>query len=248
VTPHSGQFVAYYRVSTKRQGASGLGLEAQKAAVQRYLDGGKWTLRAEFTEVESGKDDKNRPQLQEALGECDLTGATLIISRLDRLSRDVEFLAKLQKSSVKFKAVDMPEATHLTVHIMAAMAQHEREAISKRTKEALAVAKAKGIKLGAPRVTKAFRQASEKGWRKSVAVRREKADTFATRLDPILKKWQAEAKTKGITLTQEKIAHALNKRGIRTPRGMVGKWTQARVSRVLSRLQRSQDSAGGSES
>jgi DNA invertase Pin-like site-specific DNA recombinase len=96
MTP-SGTLVAYYRVSTKKQGVSGLGLEAQKAAVKQYLDGGKWSLLAEFEEIESGKGDQHRPKLREALRECRLTGATLIVSRLDRLSRDVEFLAHLPK-------------------------------------------------------------------------------------------------------------------------------------------------------
>ena len=138
-------FVAYYRVSTARQGRSGLGLEAQKKAVTDFLNGGSWQLTSEFVEVESGKSD-DRPELEQALAMCDLSGATLVVAKLDRLSRNLAFLAKLQESGAKFVAADMPEANELTIHIMAAVAQAERKAISLRTKEALAAAKARPSK------------------------------------------------------------------------------------------------------
>ena len=141
-----GKFVAYYRVSTQEQGKSGLGLEAQRKAVVDYLDGGKWELVAEFTEVESGKRD-DRPELAKAIAWCKRAKARLVIAKLDRLSRDVAFIATLMKG-VDFLAVDNPHANKFTVHILAAVAEFERDAISKRTREALAAAKARGVKLG----------------------------------------------------------------------------------------------------
>ena len=124
-----GRFVAYYRVSTDRQGRSGLGLEAQREAVQSYLDGGSWTLADEVTEVESGKRN-DRPELDRALGLCRLYGATLVVAKLDRLARNVAFISKLMESGVDFVAVDFPQANRLTIHILAAVAEHEREMIS----------------------------------------------------------------------------------------------------------------------
>ena len=144
-----GRFVAYYRVSTDRQGKSGLGLEAQREAVQSYLNGGSWTLAAEVTEVESGKRN-DRPELDRALGLCRLYGATLVVAKLDRLARNVAFISKLMESGVDFVAVDFPQANRLTVHILAAVAKHEAAMISQRTKAALAAAKARGVKLGNP--------------------------------------------------------------------------------------------------
>src|SRR4051812_41758138 len=144
-----GKFVAYYRVSTTRQGQSGLGLEAQRKAVTDFLDGGHWQLVAEAVEVESGKR-SDRPKLQEALRLCRLHGATLVIAKLDRLARNVAFISNLMESGVDFVAVDFPQANRLTVHILAAVAEHEREMIAQRTKAALAAAKARGVKLGNP--------------------------------------------------------------------------------------------------
>src|SRR6516165_6354786 len=135
-----GRFVAYYRVSTAKQGASGLGLEAQRAAVADYLNGGSWTLMTEHAEIESGKH-SDRPALTKALQDCKLMGATLVIARLDRLSRDAHFLLGLEKAGVDFVAVDMPNANRLTVRLMAVIAQEEREMISARTKAALGAAK-----------------------------------------------------------------------------------------------------------
>src|SRR6266404_4715508 len=151
LTHHVSQlrYVAYYRVSTDRQGRSGLGLEAQRATVQEFLGRTGGTLRAEFTEVQSGRDD-NRAELTGALKLCKLTNSTLLIAKLDRLSRNVAFLATLQQSKTKFVACDLPEANELVVHILAAVAQAERKAISERTKAALAAAKARGVRLGSP--------------------------------------------------------------------------------------------------
>src|SRR4051794_23535972 len=133
-------FVSYLRVSTDRQGRSGLGLEAQREAVTQYLNGGNWRLAAEVVEIESGKRN-DRPKLAEALRLCRLHGAILIIAKLDRLARNVAFVSNLMESGVEFTAVDFPQAYRLTVHILAAVAEHEAKAISDRTKAALAAAK-----------------------------------------------------------------------------------------------------------
>ena len=135
-----GKWVSYLRVSTDRQGRSGLGLEGQRAAVADFLNGGEWQLAREFVEVESGKR-SDRPILADALKACRLYGAKLIIAKIDRLSRDAHFLLGLEKAGVHFVAADMPNANRLTVGIMAMIAEEERRMISRRTKEALAAAK-----------------------------------------------------------------------------------------------------------
>jgi DNA invertase Pin-like site-specific DNA recombinase len=145
--PHYGKFIAYFRVSTDRQGKSGLGLAAQREAVMSYLDGGRWALVDEFTEVESGKRNE-RPELAKALAACKRQKAKLVIAKLDRLSRNLAFIATLMDSGVEFVAVDNPHANKLTIHILAAVAQHEREIISARTSAALKAAKARGRRLG----------------------------------------------------------------------------------------------------
>jgi predicted site-specific integrase-resolvase len=132
-TKHSGRYLAYYRVSTARQGRSGLGLEAQRQAVGEHLNGGNWKLVGEYTEVESGKR-SDRPKLAEALKACRLQGAKLIIAKLDRLARNVAFISNLMESKVEFEAVDFPQANRLTIHIMAAIAEHEAKMISDRTR------------------------------------------------------------------------------------------------------------------
>src|SRR5947209_267410 len=144
------QVVAYYRVSTDKQGQSGLGLEAQRHAVMSYLNGGSWQIVAEFTEIESGKR-SDRPELDKAFATARLHRCSLVIAKLDRLSRDAHFLLGLEKAGIDFVAADMPNANRLTVGIMAMVAEEERRMISKRTKEALAAARARGTKLGGDR-------------------------------------------------------------------------------------------------
>ena len=146
----NGKFISYLRVSTARQGASGLGLEAQRDAVTRYLNGGHWQLVQELVEVESGKRN-DRPQIAEALRLCRLHKATLVIAKLDRLARNVHFISSLMESGVDFVACDFPEANRLTVHILAAVAEHEAGMISGRTKAALSAARARGVALGGQR-------------------------------------------------------------------------------------------------
>src|SRR5207302_5177810 len=150
MSPSIRRFVADYRVSTVRQGRSGLGLEAQKAAVLAFINGNA-ELLAEFTEVESGKH-ANREELKKAIAACKKHKAKLVIAKLDRLSRNLAFIATLMESGVEFVAVDNPHANKLTVHILAAVAQHERELIAQRTRDALQAAKARGKKLGNPKL------------------------------------------------------------------------------------------------
>lgn len=141
------KFVSYYRVSTAKQGRSGLGLEAQQASVRAYIKDGR--ILAEFVEVESGKRN-DRPELAQAIAHAGREGATLIIAKLDRLARSVAFIFALRDAGVRFIACDMPEANTLTIGLLAALAQHERELISERTKAALAAKKARGFVLGSP--------------------------------------------------------------------------------------------------
>lgn len=216
-----GKFIAYYRVSTDRQGRSGLGLEAQREAVTRYLNGGDWQLLDEFVEIESGKRDDNRPQLAAALAACRKHKATLVIAKLDRLSRNVAFIANLMEGKAEFIAVDQPFANRLNLHIMAAFAEHEREQISIRTKAALAAKKAQGVKLG-NRTNLAEAQA--KG---GAAVRRE-ADRFAANIMPIIEQIQRA----GLT-SYNGIAKALNDRGVKTAKG--GIWAASTVRNIMLR-------------
>lgn len=215
-----GRFIAYYRVSTQGQGRSGLGLEAQRKAVLDYLNGGRWTLVSEFTEVESGKR-SDRPKLAEAMRAAKRHKATLVIAKLDRLARSVAFISKIMEGDVDFVAVDMPMANRLTVHILAAVAEHEREMISQRTKAALAAAKARGTLLG-NRLNIEVAQANSR------KVRSKTAADFVLNSIPIIKQIQATGLT---SLTA--IAGALNARGIRSARG--GEWQPTQVKRVLER-------------
>src|SRR4051794_2262142 len=200
-----GKFVAYYRVSTAKQGRSGLGLEAQQEAVRSYLNGGFWQLVDEVVEVESGKRN-DRPRLAEALRLCHLHGAVLIIAKLDRLARNVAFISGLMESGVEFTAVDFPQANRLTVHILAAVAEHEREMISRRTKDALAAAKARGKKLGGNRGK--IHLTARKRALASTVRRSGKAKSRAADIGPIVADIQASGAT-----SLRQIAAALNAKG-----------------------------------
>ncbi|EKS29700.1 recombinase family protein [Afipia felis] len=218
-----GSFVAYYRVSTAKQGKSGLGLEAQRLAVRSFLNGGSWTLTSEFTEVESGKRN-DRPELAKALQACRVYGAKLVIAKLDRLSRDAHFLLGLEKAGVDFVAADMPMANRLTVGIMAMVADEERRMISARTKAALAAAKARGKKLGGNRGVVLSASARRKGRAAQTARARERASDLA----PLL----AMIRSEGITSLRG-IANALTERGVPTPRGNTT-WTAMQVARLAA--------------
>ena len=144
------KIISYIRVSTQKQGASGLGLEAQQKAVQDFISSTGNELVAEFVEVESGKKtDQKRPQLAAAMEACKKHKAVLVVAKLDRLARNVHFISGLMESKVQFIALDLPEANQLTLHVMAAFAEHEAKRISERTKAALAIAKSRGVALGA---------------------------------------------------------------------------------------------------
>jgi len=220
--PHYGSFVAYYRVSTQRQGDTGYGLDAQKRKVQEHLNGGKWQLLQEFTEIESGRNNR-RVQFKEALKLCKKTGAKLVVAKLDRLSRDVEFLAKLMKSSVKFECCDMPDANTMTLQIMAVMAQAESTRVRERTKLALAEAKIRGVKLGNPHTDIRL-----KAGRKGNKVQRSEANDFAKEILPLID----GIKASGLASLKD-ISQALNARGVTTKRG--GVWHPSTVSNILKR-------------
>lgn len=217
-----GKFVSYLRVSTAKQGKSGLGLEAQREAVTSYLNGGSWRLIAEAVEVESGGK-ADRPKLQEALSLCRAYGATLVVAKLDRLARDAHFLLGLQKAGVEFVAVDMPSANRLTVGILAMVAEEEKRLISARTKAALQAAKARGVALGGFR----GRAGTEGDCQKAREARTAKADAHARDILPII-----QTLPQGLSLNR--MAATLNERGIPTPSGR-GAWTAASVSRVKER-------------
>ena len=217
-----GQFVLYFRVSTDRQGASGLGLDAQRASVMTFLNGGSWKVAAEFMEIESGKDN-DRVELAKAIQACRLYGARLLIAKLDRLSRDAHFLLGLEKAGVDFVAADMPNANRLTVGIMAMVAEEERRMISARTKAALAAAKARGQKLGGFRGVKI----DDRARALSVASRKAAATSRGRDLGPVL----ADLQASGVT-SLGALARALTSRGIPTARGSTT-WTPMQVSRVL---------------
>jgi len=213
------KFVAYFRVSTKRQGESGLGLDAQRDAVVRYAR--DCPIVAEYTEVESGKR-CNRPELAKAIDHCKLTGATLIVGKWDRLARDVAFTSNLMRSGIDLVAADNPHATKLTLHILAAVAEHEGEMISVRIRDALKAAKARGTKLGGVREgMHAFDKADVD---KSASVRRAASQDHAARVLPVID-------AIGRDLPLRVIAEGLNARGVATPRG--GAWQAGTVWRLL---------------
>lgn len=223
----SGHFVAYHRVSTSRQGRSGLGLEAQQAAVLDYLNGGRWQLKASFTEVESGGNDA-RPELAKALAACRMYGARLIVAKLDRLSRDARFLMNLKAQGVRFVVADMPEATDLTVDLFSILAQHERRVISERTKAALAAAKRRGTVLGG-HPERISRAAARRGAAASARLRASAANEYAAAFAPQIEKLRRAGMT-----SLRGIAGALNADGVPAPRG--GPWSAAQVRRLLTRL------------
>jgi len=230
----TGKFVSYIRVSTQKQGRSGLGLEAQREAITNYLNGGKWSLVGEFVEVESGKR-SDRPQLAKALNLCQLTGAKLLVPKLDRLSRNVAFISALMESGVKFVACDLPEANELTVHILASMAQYEVKAISERTRNALRAAKKRGttkdgrvLVLGGRRVSaERWARIASKGRKQGTQTRSDAASKRASAVLPIIE----DIRQSGADSLRQ-IAAVLNERGITTARG--GEWSAVQVQRVMT--------------
>jgi len=214
------RFITYYRVSTDRQGRSGLGLEAQQDAVRQFLTGRSADLVAEYVEIESGgKND--RPKLQEALSACQREKATLLIAKLDRLARSVAFISALMEAKTNFLAVDMPGASRLVLHVMAAFAEHEREMIRERTRAALAAAKARGVKLGMNGTALAAQNRAD-----AVAY----AETLRVTVQGAI--------LSGARTTRD-VAIYLNARGISSRRG--GRWHPASVARIMARLSGTND-------
>jgi DNA invertase Pin-like site-specific DNA recombinase len=224
-----GRFVSYLRVSTDKQGRSGLGLEAQRETVASFLNGGNWQLVDEFVEVESGRA-SDRPELDKALARCRVMGATLIVANVSRLTRNPDFMTRLVEAGVDVRFCDLPKiegpAGKFMLRQMLAVAELEAGLISERTKKALAAAKARGVKLGGDRGN--LPAVGDKGRTVSLAKRQDKAARRATDLVPII----AELKASGAASLGQ-IAAGLNARGIRTPRG--GEWSAVQVKRVLDR-------------
>jgi DNA invertase Pin-like site-specific DNA recombinase len=220
--PRFRGFVSYLRVSTQRQGDSGLGLEAQRIAVAAHVAGGE--VLAEYLETESGgKND--RPQLRAALAHAQVTGATLIIAKLDRLARNLAFIANLMEGGVDFIAADLPAATRLTIHVLAAVAEHEREMISARTKAAMAAAKARGVHFGNPNGARALRAAAQ-GNTAALAALQCSAAAWRARVLPII----LAIRSSGL-ISPHEIAGELTRRGVRTARG--GRWRAETVRAII---------------
>jgi DNA invertase Pin-like site-specific DNA recombinase len=219
--PGVPRFVSYIRVSTTQQGASGLGLEAQREAVLRHVAGARGVIVAEFREIESGSR-SDRPEIAAALAACRLRHATLIIAKLDRLARNVAFISNLMESGVDFVACDNPHATRLTIHILAAVAEHEREMISQRTRAALAAAKARGVRLGNPRL----KPGDTRHARAALSAR---ADRHARDVLPYIER----ARKAGCRSLGE-LATALQACGVATAAGG-DRWDATAVKRILER-------------
>lgn len=223
-----GGFVAYYRVSTGKQGASGLGLEAQREAVTQYLNGGNWKIVAEFVEIESGRKDE-RPQLEKALAASRLHQVPLIVAKLDRLTRKTAFLSKLLDAGVEVRFCDLPEVSgpqgRFLLHSMVNVAELEAGLISSRTKDALRAAKARGVKLGGDRGYRIKREHTKAG----TEARQEKAKQRAQDLKPLLEPLMAQ----GASLNA--MARELTQKAIPTARGGQ-RWSPAQVKRVVDLL------------
>ena len=225
MAPHQGKFVAYYRVSTDRQGQSGLGIEAQQEAVRTFLNGGRWSVIGEFTEIESGtrKRLKDRPMLKAALELARKQKATLVVAKLDRLARDVQFISTLLNGKVQFVCADMPQADRTFLQMVSVFAEYEAKRISERTKDALGALKRQGKKLGSP--------TPEIGSAEGVKVIQAKADAYADKVGPIVR----DIIRKSGAETLRDIAAALSARGIETPRGN-NDWHPSQVSNLLKRI------------
>jgi DNA invertase Pin-like site-specific DNA recombinase len=221
-TKNYAKYIAYYRVSTARQGRSGLGLEAQRQAVTTHLRGEKPLY--EFTEIESGRR-SDRPKLAEALAACRVHKATLVIAKLDRLARNVAFVSNLMDAGVEFEAVDFPQANRLTIHILAAVAEHEARMISERTRAALAAAKERGRSLGGFR----GRVGSGTDLARARAARVAKVNQRAIDLAPTIAAVRADG-----AQSLRSIAAGLNSRGITTVRGAA--WSASQVRTLLARI------------
>ena len=223
------RFVSYLRVSTAKQGVSGLGLEAQRTSVAAFVSGSRGKLIEEVREIESGRV-KDRPALLEALRRCRIHKAKLVIAKLDRLARNVAFISNLMESGVDFVAVDMPQANRMTIHILASVAEGEAAMISARTKAALAAAKAKGVRLGRVNTSlKELRTMAAKGTKMAATARQLKAAKRREDLEPVIK--DIRRGYSGEPSLRE-FAAELNGRGIPAARG--GQWSAVQVLRLIA--------------
>jgi DNA invertase Pin-like site-specific DNA recombinase len=218
------KFVSYLRVSTSKQGINGLGIEGQRESIKKYLNGGEWNIVKEFVEVESGKNN-DRKELKRAVAFCKNTGSTLVIAKLDRLSRSVSFISTLMDTDIDFICCDFPEANRLTIHILAAVAENERVMISSRTKNALQILKDKGVKLGNPNLTDEIR---EKGRKRAKEVMNKNSLKFAQSIYGVIHPMVLQ----GHTL--RKIAEFLNDEGYMTSRK--GEFRANTVKRVIDKV------------
>ncbi|WP_027053054.1 recombinase family protein [Mesorhizobium erdmanii] len=219
--------ISYLRVSTNGQGKSGLGIEAQRQAIAHFAEAEGLEMTAEFVEIETGKGAdalSRRPKLAKALAVAKKAGCSIVVAKLDRLSRDVAFISGLMAKRVPFIVAELgPNVDPFVLHLFAAVAEHERAVISKRTRAALAAAKDRGVKLGGPKLAEAQRRSME--------VRMAQADAFAANILPIIREIQA----RGVTSLRQ-VALALNARGIASARG--GTWTAVQVTDIINREER----------
>lgn len=218
----TGKFIAYYRVSTQKQGQSGLGLEAQQQAVMNYLNGGDWELLSDIVEIETGKGADaldRRPKLKDAIAACKKQKATLIIAKLDRLARNVHFVSGLIETGVDFVCADMPQANKVMLQMHSVMAEWERDQISSRTKSALAAAKARGVVLGAAGAT---------NLKPNIQQRQQAAIEFANRLRGVIEGMVAQG------LSQRAMCEELNQLGVKTAKG--GSWSLIQLQRVINKI------------
>lgn len=220
------KFIGLIRVSTGKQSKSGLGLEGQEAAIRSYVSSVGGELVKVYVEVESGKDGL-RPVMTEAIQHSQLIGARLVIQKLDRLSRDLGFITTLQKNSVDFVVVDLPQADRFTIQLFGALAEKERYMISERTKRALAAAKARGVKLGNEKGYEFAPEVFLAGAVAAAQARIAKANTLSARVRPMIEKLRAQG------LSLRGVAAELDDMGIKTPRGK--EWTAAAVKNALAR-------------
>lgn len=223
------KYIAYYRVSTKRQGVSGLGLDAQRQSVKRFVHDRGAEIIDEFTEVESGTVD-DRPVLKQAMDRASLYGVPLLIAKLDRLSRSAAFLMLLQESGVKFTCADAPDVCDMTIGVLALVARQEREATSRRTKDALAQAKARGVKLGGHRHNAPLLTDES---------RRKAAQTKHTKAMARAEKYRALVEDAVFNLgcyNSNRLAKILNEHGIPTPSGKMGTWRAGQAKRLADQL------------
>jgi len=224
--PHKGQYVAYLRVSTREQGRSGLGLDAQMEAIQSHLDGGDWELIATYTEIESGKKGRaGRPQLDAALKLCKKEKATLIIARIDRLARNVYVTASLYEAGISFICCDYPDMDKTHIYLLSMMAEKEAENISIRTTAALKAAKARGVILGNPDCAKISKL--------GVAEAKKLADAHAEQVYP-----KIEMIRRSGVVSLRGIARELgNRKDVETSKG--GEWSAQQVKNILKRVGKS---------